>query len=76
MNEAIELTYFLWGFETGPGCSSVGAGAFVEHGPFRPSEDVLVQNEYSWNKGSLNLFNIETANFCVNMLPEVITVNY
>ena len=36
----------------GPGCSSVGAGAFVEHGPFKPSEEVLVKNDYSWNKGN------------------------
>ncbi|KAE8125151.1 hypothetical protein FH972_019985 [Carpinus fangiana] len=37
------------GFE-GPGCSSIGAGAFSEHGPFRPSGDILVRNSYSWNK--------------------------
>lgn len=36
---------------SGPGCSSVGAGAFVEHGPFRPKGNVLLRNEYSWNKG-------------------------
>lgn len=35
----------------GPGCSSVGVGAFSENGPFRPSGNVLVRNEYSWNKG-------------------------
>ena len=35
----------------GPGCSSIGAGAFCEHGPFRPSGDILVRNYYSWNKG-------------------------
>ncbi|KAF2289235.1 hypothetical protein GH714_031318 [Hevea brasiliensis] len=36
---------------TGPGCSSVGAGAFSEHGPFRPSGgENLIRNEYSWNK--------------------------
>ncbi|KAM7271911.1 hypothetical protein ACFE04_031125 [Oxalis oulophora] len=34
----------------GPGCSSVGAGAFMEHGPFRPKGEALVKNEYSWNK--------------------------
>lgn len=39
------------GFE-GPGCSSVGAGAFVEHGPFKPSENGLLKNEFSWNKGN------------------------
>ena len=36
----------------GPGCSSVGAGAFSEHGPFRPSGGgILVANDYSWNNG-------------------------
>jgi hypothetical protein len=35
----------------GPGCSSVGVGAFSENGPFRPSGNALVRNEYSWNKG-------------------------
>ncbi|XP_030927225.1 serine carboxypeptidase-like 45 [Quercus lobata] len=39
----------LW-LNGGPGCSSIGAGAFVEHGPFKPSGDNLVKNEYSWNK--------------------------
>ena len=35
----------------GPGCSSVGVGAFSENGPFRPSGNALTRNEYSWNKG-------------------------
>ncbi|KAL2501953.1 Serine carboxypeptidase-like 45 [Forsythia ovata] len=39
----------LW-LNGGPGCSSVGAGAFCEHGPFKPSGNVLVKNDYSWNK--------------------------
>ncbi|KAJ7972098.1 Carboxypeptidase [Quillaja saponaria] len=39
----------LW-LNGGPGCSSVGVGAFGEHGPFKPSGDNLVKNEYSWNK--------------------------
>ncbi|KAK7844868.1 serine carboxypeptidase-like 45 [Quercus suber] len=39
----------LW-LNGGPGCSSIGAGAFVEHGPFKPSGDNLVKNKYSWNK--------------------------
>ncbi|KAG6477220.1 hypothetical protein ZIOFF_066472 [Zingiber officinale] len=34
----------------GPGCSSVGVGAFSENGPFRPKGEMLVRNEYSWNK--------------------------
>nr|KYP70446.1 Serine carboxypeptidase-like 45 [Cajanus cajan] len=40
----------LW-FNGGPGCSSIGVGAFAEHGPFRPSDNnVLEKNDYSWNK--------------------------
>jgi len=35
----------------GPGCSSLGVGAFSENGPFRPSGEVLVKNQYSWNRG-------------------------
>lgn len=46
---------FWFQFFAGPGCSSVGEGAFVEHGPFKPSGSVLVKNEYSWNKGIQNL---------------------
>jgi hypothetical protein len=43
---------FLWiNACVGPGCSSLGVGAFSENGPFRPSGQVLVKNEYSWNKG-------------------------
>ncbi|XP_057845951.2 serine carboxypeptidase-like 45 [Cryptomeria japonica] len=46
----------LW-FNGGPGCSSVGFGAFMEHGPFKPiSEGLLEQNKYSWNKESNMLY--------------------
>ncbi|KAG6721440.1 hypothetical protein I3842_03G111600 [Carya illinoinensis] len=45
----------LW-LNGGPGCSSVGAGAFIEHGPFRPSGYNLVKNEYSWNKEANMLY--------------------
>ncbi|XP_023741311.1 serine carboxypeptidase-like 45 [Lactuca sativa] len=45
----------LW-LNGGPGCSSVGEGAFVEHGPFKPSGSVLVKNEYSWNKEANMLY--------------------
>ena len=48
----------LFLFGVGPGCSSVGVGAFSENGPFRPKGNVLIRNEYSWNKGtcSPNIF--------------------
>ncbi|KAF5730631.1 serine carboxypeptidase-like 45 [Tripterygium wilfordii] len=39
----------LW-LNGGPGCSAVGSGVFIEHGPFRPEGDILIKNEYSWNK--------------------------
>ncbi|CAL1374418.1 unnamed protein product [Linum trigynum] len=46
----------LW-LNGGPGCSSVGAGAFSEHGPFKPNAaGVLVHNEYSWNKEANMLY--------------------
>ena len=36
----------------GPGCSSLGYGAFMEHGPFQPGDNgLLVKNKYSWNLG-------------------------
>ncbi|XP_030518725.1 serine carboxypeptidase-like 45 isoform X2 [Rhodamnia argentea] len=45
----------LW-LNGGPGCSSVGIGAFSEHGPFKPSGDVLRKNDYSWNKEANMLY--------------------
>ncbi|KAK8448701.1 hypothetical protein SEVIR_7G086400v4 [Setaria viridis] len=33
-----------------------GVGAFSENGPFRPSGNVLVRNEYSWNKEANMLY--------------------
>ncbi|KAH9738861.1 serine carboxypeptidase-like 45 [Citrus sinensis] len=48
--EAASKPLVLW-LNGGPGCSSIGAGAFCEHGPFKPSGDTLLRNEYSWNKG-------------------------
>ncbi|KAF8010854.1 hypothetical protein BT93_J1486 [Corymbia citriodora subsp. variegata] len=37
---------------SGPGCSSLGFGAFMELGPFKPSKNgSLVKNDYSWNLG-------------------------
>lgn len=48
----------LW-LNGGPGCSSVGAGAFCEHGPFKPSGNILLKNGYSWNKGA-NMIYLES----------------
>ncbi|XP_052172374.1 serine carboxypeptidase-like 45 [Diospyros lotus] len=45
----------LW-LNGGPGCSSIGAGAFCEHGPFKPAGDILVKNDYSWNKAANMLY--------------------
>ncbi|RXH71671.1 hypothetical protein DVH24_025172 [Malus domestica] len=44
----------LW-LNGGPGCSSLGVGAFSENGPFRPQGEVLVRNEHSWNTARDNL---------------------
>ncbi|KAE9467606.1 hypothetical protein C3L33_00486, partial [Rhododendron williamsianum] len=48
----------LW-LNGGPGCSSLGVGAFSENGPFKPNGQVLVRNEYSWNKEA-NMLYLET----------------
>ncbi|CAN4088697.1 unnamed protein product [Withania somnifera] len=45
----------LW-LNGGPGCSSLGVGAFSENGPFRPRGQVLVNNEHSWNKEANMLY--------------------
>ncbi|VVA29427.1 PREDICTED: serine carboxypeptidase [Prunus dulcis] len=45
----------LW-FNGGPGCSSVGIGAFGEHGPFKPSGDILLKNDFSWNREANMLY--------------------
>ncbi|XAR64336.1 Carboxypeptidase D [Bertholletia excelsa] len=45
----------LW-LNGGPGCSSLGVGAFSENGPFRPRGKVLVRNEFSWNREANMLF--------------------
>ncbi|GAU25481.1 hypothetical protein TSUD_71350 [Trifolium subterraneum] len=39
----------LW-LNGGPGCSSLGVGAFSENGPFRTNGEVLIKNEHSWNR--------------------------
>ncbi|KAM1082945.1 hypothetical protein ACFX19_021817 [Malus domestica] len=48
----------LW-LNGGPGCSSLGVGAFSENGPFRPQGEVLVRNEHSWNTEA-NMLYLET----------------
>ncbi|KAL3343453.1 hypothetical protein AABB24_027139 [Solanum stoloniferum] len=45
----------LW-LNGGPGCSSLGVGAFSENGPFRPRGKGLVKNEHSWNKEANMLY--------------------
>ncbi|XP_057866751.1 serine carboxypeptidase-like 45 [Cryptomeria japonica] len=41
----------LW-LNGGPGCSSLGLGAFEENGPFKLNGEVLEQNKFSWNTGT------------------------
>ncbi|CAH9121785.1 unnamed protein product [Cuscuta epithymum] len=47
----------LW-LNGGPGCSSIGAGAFVELGPFgvNPDGKTLYSRKFSWNKVANVLF--------------------
>ncbi|KAL5742242.1 hypothetical protein ACOSP7_028974 [Xanthoceras sorbifolium] len=52
----VSLPLTLW-FNGGPGCSSLGFGAFMEHGPFQPGQDgLLLKNKYSWNLASNMLY--------------------
>ncbi|WJX80990.1 Serine carboxypeptidase-like 45 [Trifolium repens] len=46
--DAASKPLVLW-LNGGPGCSSLGVGAFSENGPFRPKGDALVRNQFSWN---------------------------
>ncbi|KAI3500790.1 hypothetical protein L1887_36615 [Cichorium endivia] len=53
-HSSLPLTLWLNG---GPGCSSVGFGAFMENGPFQVGENgELVKNQYSWNLESNMLY--------------------
>ncbi|CAL1387213.1 unnamed protein product [Linum trigynum] len=46
----------LW-LNGGPGCSSIGLGAFSQHGPFKPNAaGLLVKNDYRWNKEANMLY--------------------
>ncbi|KAK8717100.1 hypothetical protein V6N13_044381 [Hibiscus sabdariffa] len=46
----------LW-LNGGPGCSSLGFGAFMETGPFQPGENgTLTKNPFSWNIESHMLY--------------------
>ncbi|XP_024540990.1 putative serine carboxypeptidase-like 23 [Selaginella moellendorffii] len=50
-NSSLQLPLAIW-MNGGPGCSSVGAGALGELGPFRTNEagSGLVLNPYAWNQ--------------------------
>lgn len=56
--DSVNKPLVLW-LNGGPGCSSLGVGAFSENGPFRPSGDGLLRNEHSWNKEA-NMLYLET----------------
>ncbi|KAL5546706.1 hypothetical protein UlMin_006393 [Ulmus minor] len=45
----------LW-LTGGPACSSLGVGAFTEHGPFKTNGVDLIKNDYSWNKEANMLY--------------------
>ncbi|EFJ23551.1 serine carboxypeptidase-like enzyme [Selaginella moellendorffii] len=54
---ASSLPLVLW-LNGGPGCSSIGAGALGETGPFRTNDSGtgLVRNPYSWNQAANLIF--------------------
>ncbi|XP_010682654.2 serine carboxypeptidase-like 45 [Beta vulgaris subsp. vulgaris] len=56
--EPVSKPLVLW-LNGGPGCSSLGVGAFSENGPFRPAGNRLIINHYSWNKEA-NMLYLET----------------
>ncbi|RZB68288.1 Serine carboxypeptidase-like 45, partial [Glycine soja] len=45
----------LW-LNGGPGCSSIGVSALSENEPFRRNGEVLIKNEYNWNKETNMLY--------------------
>ncbi|KAL5184375.1 Serine carboxypeptidase-like 46 [Glycine soja] len=47
--DALSKPLVLW-LNGGPGCSSLGVGAFLENEPFRPKGEGLVRNQFSWKK--------------------------
>eukprot|EP01018_Ginkgo_biloba_P005663 Gb_02169 [translate_table: standard] len=53
------IIFCKWVLYEGPGCSSVGIGAFTEHGPFQPKKQGLVKNDYAWNKEA-NILYVES----------------
>ncbi|KAL5177089.1 Serine carboxypeptidase-like 45 [Glycine soja] len=56
--DALSKPLVLW-LNGGPGCSSLGVGAFSENGPFRPKGKGLVRNQFSWNREA-NMLYLET----------------
>lgn len=54
----------LW-LNGGPGCSSLGVGAFSENGPFRPNGEVLIKNEHSWNRGTVLIISLDFQEFTI-----------
>jgi len=69
---------------TGPGCSSLGYGAFQELGPFRVNSDgkTLYRNPYAWNEGEtiiniINLFHYDAflSNYLTYILMKYAVAN-
>lgn len=63
--EPVSKPLVLW-LNGGPGCSSLGVGAFSENGPFRPAGNRLITNNYSWNKGLFNFLGISLSALHLN----------
>lgn len=53
--DAASKPLVLW-LNGGPGCSSLGVGAFAENGPLRPKGEGLVRNQFSWNREANMLY--------------------
>lgn len=50
----VSFVVFVYNWYIGPGCSSLGAGAMIELGPFRVNNDgkTLWLNQFAWNNGT------------------------
>ncbi|KAG6545935.1 hypothetical protein Mapa_012595 [Marchantia paleacea] len=56
MSVGTTLCHLISSGLSGPGCSSVGVGAFYENGPFFIRKNALATNTYSWNSESNMLY--------------------
>ncbi|WJX29336.1 hypothetical protein P8452_17990 [Trifolium repens] len=68
LSQHLVVAIVLW-LSGGPGCSSIGQGAFEEHGPFKPTrKGNFVANQYSWNNEANMLYFDSSATVGVDYL--------